>query len=404
MRAVPDQPDTWGSLRQDLRESWHRSAAYLGDPGVALAPVELPDEDLSELRRTHPLRQVLPVFEQLLIRPASEAGLIVAIGDAEGRLLWVDGDQGALRRAEASAFQPGARWSEQAIGTSAPGIALATGRGSQVHQDEHFAFSAHQFSCSAAPIRNPHTGSVVGIVDLTGDEKAVATHSLPLIYAAISAAEAELKVLTADSGLPQLITLGTLRPLLGRSAARERLSLRHAEIMTLLAWHGQLSDQGGLTSAELAELLFGEPGHEVTLRAEVVRLRRMLRSAPASSGGTDLLSKPYRLDRPIEVDAVLVHQALIAGERDFALDLYGGALLPASEAPGVAELRRQLSVELREAMLADGTPEQLWRYLQLSEAAEDEEAVYTALRVLPADSPQRSSLVARATVMQPPCD
>ncbi|WP_258933094.1 GAF domain-containing protein [Nesterenkonia pannonica] len=137
------------------------------------------DDDLERLRASSPLQGVLPVLDQLLIRPASEAGLIVAIGDAQGRLLWVNGDRQALRRAEASAFRPGARWSERAIGTSAPGVALATGRGAQVHQGEHFAFSAHQFSCSAAPIRNPHTGAVLGVVDLTGGPEAVAVHSLP---------------------------------------------------------------------------------------------------------------------------------------------------------------------------------------------------------------------------------
>ncbi|GAA1823321.1 GAF domain-containing protein [Nesterenkonia flava] len=394
MKAVPDEPSTWGNLRPELRESWRRSAAFLSDPGAAQAPVEVPEDDLVEIRQAHPLRLVLPVFDQLLIRPAAEAGLIVAIGDAEGRLLWVDGDRGALRRAESSAFQPGARWSEQAIGTSAPGVALATGRGAQVHQEEHFALSAHQFSCSAAPIRNPHTGAVLGVVDLTGDEKAVATHSLPLIYAAISAAEAELKVLPADSGLTQLITLGTTMPLMGTASDRVRLGLRHAEILTLLAWHGGLQLGTGLSCGELAELLFGEPGHEVTLRAEVVRLRRMLRATPAA-GGADLVSKPYRLDRPVELDAVLVHQALVAGQRQLALDIYGGPLLPASEAPGVVDLRRQLSVELREAVLSDGTPQELWRYLQLPEAADDEEVIYTALRVLPADSPQRAALVAR---------
>lgn len=402
MRAVPDQPSTWASLRTDLRESWHRSAAHLQNPDSAVAPVDLRQDALDELRRTHPLRQVLPIFEQLLVNPASEAGLIVAIGDAHGHLLWVDGDRTALRRAESSAFQPGAKWSEDAIGTSAPGLCLATGRGAQVHQEEHFAYSAHQFSCTAAPIRNPHTGKLLGVVDLTGDEKAVATHSLPLVYAAVSAAEAELKVLTGGTGAPKLLTLGTSRPTLTSSSGHVILPPRHAEILTLLAWQGHLEPGGGLGSSRLAELLFGEPGHEVSLRAEMVRLRKLLRSALAP--GPDLLSKPYRLDCHVDLDAVLVHQALVSGDRDAALDSYGGALLPSSEAPGVIDLRRYLAAEMREAVLSDGTAEQLWRYLQLPEAADDELALYTALKLLPANSPQRSSLVARATVMQPPRD
>lgn len=393
MKAVPDQPQTWTALKPELRDSWHRSAYFLPDPSAALAPVDMGDNDLHTYRRDHPLHLVLPIFQRLLVQPATEAGLIVAIGDAQGRLLWVDGDSQALRLAESSAFQPGARWSEEAIGTSAPGIALATGRGAQVQQEEHFAYSAHQFSCSAAPIRNPHTGSLLGMVDLTGDDKAVSTHSLPLIYAAVSAAEAELRVLPADTGLPQLTTLGAARPQLGAGSLHEQISLRHAEILTLLAFRSS-TGPSGFNSGELAELLFGEPGHEVSLRAEIVRLRRVLRSSPAFAG-LDLESKPYRLSSALELDALTVLTAVTAGDRATALDIYGGPLLPASESPGILDLRQQVSAVLRESVLSDGTPDELCRYLQLPEAMMDEEAIYTALRLLPEESPRRAALVAR---------
>lgn len=391
--AVPDQPETWSSLSPQLQESWRRSAQFLAHPSEAIAPVDMNDDEVRAYREVHPLHIVLPIFRQLLITPAAEAGLIVAIGDADGRLLWVDGDRPTLRKAEAAAFQPGATWSEQAIGTSAPGLALATGRGAQVSQQEHFAHAAHQFSCSAAPIHNPHTGAVLGMVDLTGDHRAVATHALPLIHAAICAAEAELRVLPAHTGLIQLNTLGTLRPQLGSAAQWHSMSLRHAEILTLLSWHsGDRRD--GLGAAELAEALFGEPGHEVALRAEIARLRKHVANLHLSSH-LSIESKPYRLATTVEVDALTVLTALAAGDRSTALDIYGGELLPVSEAPGVVELRRYLSRALRESVLSDGSAEDLWRYLQLPEARQDTEAVYTALRVLPAAAPQRAALVAR---------
>lgn len=396
MEAVPDQPETWASLSPYLQESWRRSAAFLHQPSEAFAPVDMNEDDVHAYRDAHPLKLVLPVFRQLLVGPAAEAGLIVAIGDAEGRLLWVDGDRPALRKAEAAAFHPGATWSEKAIGTSAPGLALATGHGVQVHQEEHFAQSAHQFSCSAAPIHNPHTGALLGVVDLTGDEKAVATHALPLIYAAVCAAEAELRVLPAHTGLTQLSTLGTVRPQVGNAAQWSSISLRHAEILTLLSWHGG-ERRNGLAAADLAHALFGEPGHEVALRAEIVRLRRLLSTLhPVSHLAVE--SKPYRLTAPLEVDGLTVLTALAAGDRSTALDIYGGELLPASESPGVVELRRYLSRALRESIMADGSADDLWRYLQLPEASQDTEAAYTALRLLPEDAPQRAALVAR---MQP---
>lgn len=394
MKAFPDQPASWLHLPEFLRDSWQRSARSVANPQGALAPIELDDDSLSASRRDHPLRLVLPVFEQLLVRPAAEAGLVVAIGDAAGRLLWVDGDRVMLRRAESQAFLPGANWSEASIGTSAPGLALATGRGAQVRQDEHFAASAHQFSCTAAPIYDPHTHRLLGVIDITGGQEAISTHSLPLVRAAISAAEAELAVLAPAPSSTELFCLGTSRPVITGPGGTSTLSLRHAEILLLLSWHTFLRGVEGLNAAALAELLYGEPGHEVALRAELVRLRRLVNSDTALSG-LDLSSRPYRIQGALGVDAVHAAQAVINGDHAAALDLYRGQVLPASEAPGVLHIRRELSGLLRESMLADADGFQLWRYLQLPEADGDREAVYAALHALPAQAPQRAALVAQ---------
>lgn len=398
LHAFPDEPMSWSVLHPILQESWRRSSSYVDDPGGALAPIDIDDADLQEYRQNHPLASILPIFDRLLIEPAAQAGLIVAIGDALGRLLWVEGDHSTRRRAEASAFQAGANWSERAIGTSAPGTALATGGGIQVHQEEHFASAAHQFSCTAVPIRCPHTGGLLGVVDLTGGPAAVATHSLPLLQAAVSAAEAELRVLPAmKADATQLVTLGCRAPWIGSGLARESLSLRHAELLVLLSWYGQDhrgSPTGGLSASALAEMIYGESGHEGAVRAELVRIRRMFSTA-AASGSLDLQSRPYRLSGPVELDAQRVVSAVAAGDRSTALDVYGGTLLPLSDAPGILQIRDEVSTLMREAMLQDASADQLWRYLQLEEASHDFEVVMTALRVLPPESPQRAVLIAR---------
>lgn len=399
MEALPTEPKTWTALPHALRESWVRSAGGVRDPLRALPPIEFDDAALREYRRSHPLRLVRPVLQRLLIEPATEAGLIVAIGDADGRLLWVEGARETLRQAERSAFQPGANWSETAIGTSAPGLALATGRGAQVHREQHFSYTAHRFSCSAVPVRDPSTGRLLGVVDLTGDAQAVAVHSLPLLLAAVSAAETELKLhpgFNIQATLPALTTLGSGAAALGGSGAQQQLSLRHAEILFLLGWQAEHGAERGLSAEELSELLYGEAHHDVAVRAELVRLRRLL--ARHRGLGIDLLSRPYRLSAPMRLDAREAYEALNAGDRRRALDLYRGPLLPGSEAPGVLRVQRQLSAMLREAVLSDGSAEDLWRYLQLPDAADDQEAIRTALRVLPADSPRRAALVARSAL------
>lgn len=397
--AVPDEPQTWEALPPMLRESWRRSSGYVKNPDHASPPIDLPESDLPEIRREHPLSAAMPVLDRLLIRPARDAGLIVAVGDVQGRLLWVDGDRPTLRRAESRGFQAGANWSEQAIGTSAPGTALASGRAVKVDQEQHFAATAHQFSCSAAPVHCPHTGALLGMVDITGGREAVATHSLPLIVAAITAAQAELRLAPSGQGLPRLVTLGQEAPTLTRGLTSWRLSPRHADLLVLLGWEAGGPGgraEAGLNAAQLAEDLFGEPGHEVALRAEVNRLRRFLSGLPAPEPGLTLLSRPYRLSQPFPLDAVDAYEALRRGDRATALDLYAGDLLPRSLAPGVARIRWELSAMIREAVLQDGSPLEICRYLQLPEARGDEAALREALRLLPPDSPERALIVARS--------
>lgn len=393
MQAVPDQPETWCGLRPDLRASWHRSAQYLPNPGTATAPMGIAESDLDEYRRSHPLFPVLSIVERLLVQPAMDAGLILGVGDSQGRLLWVDGDRSTLRRAESCAFLPGALWSEEAIGTSAPGLAIASGHGAQVRGEEHFAVAVHHFSCSATPIHHPASGELLGVLDLTGGPNAVATHAMPLLYAAASAVEAELKSLPHRTGSARLVTLNGGPPEIRGAGGVQTLSLRHAELLVLLGWDAFVRG-GGLSASALSEQIFGRTGHEVTLRAEMTRLRRALDAAGLGSI-IALRSRPYRLEGRLDFDVVEVFEALNAGERSAALKMYQGPLAVGSEAPGVVELRGRLQASLREAVLSDGSADQLWRYLQLAESVDDEEAVFTALQVLPEDSPRRAALVAR---------
>jgi GAF domain len=123
--------------------------------------------------------------------------------------------------------------------------------------------------------------------------------------------------------------------LLGRSHAEftnpsgtRMLTARHSEIAALLALHPH-----GLGSRELAELLYDEPGHEITARAELHRLRDIL--------GPALATRPYRLIE-IEVDAHLVDSLLNTGRAAQAIAAYSGPLLPTSNVASIANARDTL--------------------------------------------------------------
>ncbi|GAA2039530.1 GAF domain-containing protein [Agromyces tropicus] len=385
------------SLRPVVRASWERAIRGAIDPDRALPRIDMDEDAFREYRAAHALAPVMPVIRRLLVDGTDDHGLVVAIGDAQGRLLWVEGDPHLRRRAEDMLFVAGADWSEGSIGTSAPGTALALDRAVQIRGAEHFNRIVHPWSCTAAPVHDPETGALLGVIDITGTDLAVAPHTLSLVSATVAAVEAELRIANLETTVRSTIrrsrmravpvertslsVLGEQRPRLGV----HELSPRHAEILTLLAWHPR-----GLGAERLAALVYEGDPSPVTLRAEMTRLRRVLEAA----GEPPLESRPYRLARELDVDAARVARLVGQGALRRALEQYPGPILPSSTAPGVVELREELASRLRESMLADAPAEVLLAFAERDEHRYDAALWRALLEVLPARSPRRASVVA----------
>ena len=389
-------------VRRVVHESWLRSLSLELDPDHPLITLDLGADELRDYREAHPLALALPTIQRLLVQHTLDAGLIVAVGDQAGRLLWVDGDRALRRRAESMLFVEGADWSERVVGTSAPGTALALDHGVQIQGAEHFARMVHPWSCTAVPVHDPESGSVLGVIDITGGQDAVAPVTLPLLEAAVAAVEAELRISRLDErgrsrprrpqrvetpARPVLAVLGTDGARLEAGGRTLELGARHAEILTLLAWH-----PAGLSAEQLAPLVYGRDDAVVTLRAEMVRLRRVLQPVDPSLVP---LARPYRLARRLDLDALRCLAFLDRGAHRVALGAYAGPVLPASRAPGIAEVRAEVSARLREAMLTDAAADTLLAYARTDEAAYDAEVWRACLRLLPPRSPRRASVVAR---------
>jgi hypothetical protein len=411
--ALADAP---ANLRSLIRESWQRSAGFKANPDSPAAPLALDRDELEDYRSQHPLAAIMPVINKLLVQPSHDSGLLVAVGDEVGRLLWVEGDPALQRRAEGMMFVAGADWSEATVGTSAPGTALALGRGIQIAGAEHYQRAVHAWSCTAVPFHDPDSGAVLGVVDITGTATAVAPHTLSLVEATVAAAQAQLRVerlqlaaelargtarrratATASRGpgaggkegslyRNSLQLLGRDQALLSLEGRTVVLSARHSEILALLSTHPD-----GLSAEELSLLLYPGDGSAITLRAEMVRLRKVLQQlSPDAVPG----SRPYRLPVDMVPDCGQVLSCLQRGAHRIALEIYRGAVLPRSEAPGIVELRNKVSLLLREAVLTDGSAETLLKYAELPEARDDVGVRRAALRLLPARSPKRAAVVA----------
>jgi transcriptional regulator of acetoin/glycerol metabolism len=421
-------------VRPLVQESWRRSLANLVG-AEALPPLDLSTAELEEYRRTHPLAGVMEMIRALLLPgEARDSGVVVAVGDAAGRLLWVEGDHRIRALTSDMGFVEGANWSEAAVGTSAPGTALALDGSVQIRGAEHFNRLVQPWSCTAVPVRDPESRRVLGVLDVTGGDEVVTPQAQLLVEATARAIEGELLVarLRARAEQPRPIGASTRRAAPSAKPQTDRITLRvlgrdrallevsrdgsesvfeigrrHAELLLMLATHRQ-----GVSAERLVELVYGEadaapaatgpsrvaassrsPGSgTVTLRAEMVRLRKVLAAtAPALVPE----SRPYRLGVVLETDAQQVLSLLDRGAHRVALAAYRGDVLPDSTAPGVEELRDTVRTALREAILAEAGVDVLLAYAETDAAADDEELLRLCLKLLPARSPKRAGLVAR---------
>ena len=380
-------------LRRLVLESWQRSVSGGLDPEGSLAPIRLDDDALSAIRDSHPLAAGMPIIRRLLVESAAEAGLLVAVSDAAGQLLWVEGNASLRTRAEGMHFLAGADWSEASAGTNAPGTALALDRPVQIFGAEHLARQVTPWSCSAAPIHDPDTGAILGVLDLTGGAEVATPQSLTLVRATVAAVEAELRIerlspsvpsSAAASGwsIPALDVLGGHGSTLRHGTTTTRLSLRHSEILLLL-----IESDDGMTTAELAVGLSEDEQAQVTIRAELSRLRAVL-------GPIELTSRPYRLRNAIGTDVARVRDDLAAGHLRSAVAHYRGPILPASTAPAVERLRDEIHMYVRSCLLAAGDADALLSFADTAHGREDFEIWERVLAILPLTSPRHAQVAA----------
>ncbi len=193
-----------------------------------------------------------------------------------------------------------------------------------------------------------------------------------LLRSTPSAAPATLRLALLGEGPP--------RAFLGER--RLPLSLRHAEILALLALHPR-----GLSAEQLSVHLYGDDGNPVTIRAEIHRLRTQLR-------GT-IGAKPYRLTSPVEADFLQVRRLLTAGDPAALAHAYPGPLLPRSESPEIRRERDELEVQVRTCLLLRGSPDDLWTYAQTSNGRADFQVLERIAASLPSTDHRAAAAQAR---------
>ncbi|MDX9887509.1 sigma-54-dependent Fis family transcriptional regulator, partial [Thauera sp.] len=138
-------------------------------------------QQLNELRERNSrlLTQAQPEMESLYSHIAGTQSMVI-LSDADGTILHALGDQDFMSKAQRVALQPGVSWREDISGTNAIGTALIEKNPVFVMGGEHYFEQNAFLNCSASPILDPH-GSIIGVLDLSGDHRQPQEHTMALV-------------------------------------------------------------------------------------------------------------------------------------------------------------------------------------------------------------------------------
>ena len=164
-----------------IESSRQRSLSYGLCPGARPDFSPIARNDLSLLIQQNRMlyTHAVPAMETLYQQIINTHNMVI-LTDAKGVIVHSLGDDDFLEKASRVALQPGVTWSEQSKGTNAIGTAIAEKSATVVHADQHYLAANHFLTCSAAPITD-HQGHVVGVLDVSGDQRSFHKHTMALV-------------------------------------------------------------------------------------------------------------------------------------------------------------------------------------------------------------------------------
>ena len=193
-RMLLDRGELPLGLVDDLvARSWRRSFKAGLEPvgrlndAPHLSRIEM---DQASQRQQELIVNARPVMEYLHAQTHG-SGSMVILADESGVLLHALGDSDFLSRAERVALMPGASWDERYRGTNAIGTALAEASPVVVHGAEHYLERNAFLTCAAAPVISPD-GRLLGVLDISGEQRSRHPHTFNLVRAAAQMIENRL--------------------------------------------------------------------------------------------------------------------------------------------------------------------------------------------------------------------
>ncbi len=309
-RFLTAEPVKPGVVRRSILASWTRSRNW----NVPADHFELP-YDPNPDRDTRLTYSAGKVISDLADQLAGEPVCIV-LTDAQGVVLDRRTGDSALRsHLDGVKLDIGFSYSEQHVGTNGIGTALE-GRGpAEVFGHEHYVEHLEDLACAGAPIHEPMTGKLVGVIDLT----CWRVDANPLMVAAATTAAKRIE------------------EALFEHAGRHEVSLLHDYLLTCRRGHGAVlavSNDMVMMNNRAREIL--DPADQQAVLAQATEALssggRQLLILDLPSGATArVLCKPSWDDRSVAGGVVQVQLT-----QPFALDHGHDVKQPAVNLPAAA--------------------------------------------------------------------
>ena len=164
--------------------SWLRSRTAGVDAATSQA---LFHSDLDTSSRL--VRCSRPIIDRLSEETAN-IPLSIAVTDGKARVLTrVDNSRTIGLLLDDVSFAPGFDYTEGGMGTNGVGTVFESGQPIQIVGPEHFHERLQPFACSGTPIRDPLSGRIEGVLDIS----CLTEHSSPLMHALVRAAAHDIE-------------------------------------------------------------------------------------------------------------------------------------------------------------------------------------------------------------------
>lgn len=277
-----------------LAASWRRSVTAGVDTDRPASNYDAVDLTSRLVRCTR------PILDQLAT-DISDMDLVIAVTDHKARLIErVDVSSSMGRLLDRVEFAPGFTYAEDTMGTNGVGTVIESGRAISIVGPEHFSEHLQQFACTGAPIIDPLTGRLEGILDVS----TVVQSWSPLVHTlAKSAAKDISRNLLLDRNLAQQAVFETYLRADARAGTRavfgfsESVVMANAAAQTLFSADEQstIRDHASFVMRHrdrVSDAITLTSGREVALRGTRIM-------AGAAVAGIVVIAEPARRETTI---------------------------------------------------------------------------------------------------------